>query len=144
MERMLFDWIKKKLGRKNAGKAVEANNNIRPIPFRTPYGGACPVHYTMPLGMEKIPRQLRKEVDLLIKKGMIDEYSDVNMFDELMKSYYTLCYNGVEKQAISHKHVIESIRSTQQSAMLKNQHYYNTAIEELEKEEDVEEESSYD
>lgn len=111
---MLRDLLKKK---KASGHAVEEDTFTVPIEYRTPQAGARPVDYRISRNMKKIFNQMKRDIDNLASSELIDAYTDLHLFDNLIDSYYQLLINDIERQGLKHKLTIYSIHGEIQAAL---------------------------
>ena len=103
MWRSLF---KKKQG---SGRTVVEETQTMPIIYRTSQAGARPVDYNFSRNMKRILNRMEHDIDKMIDEGVIDYYTDLSIFDNLIDSYYQLLINDVERQGLRHKMAIHSI-----------------------------------
>lgn len=80
----------------------------RPLHFLTEYGGSNPLGYNTDTEESKLaetePVGLLKQA---IDAGIIDEYSDLDLFFEITDEYYKKLDNNIKRQTISRKDVGE-------------------------------------
>lgn len=103
MWRNLF---KKKQG---SGRIIVEETQTMPIVYRTSQAGARPVDYQLSRNMKKILNRMEHDINKLINEGVIDYYTDLNIFDSLIDSYHQLLINDVERQGVKHKMAVHSI-----------------------------------
>ncbi len=111
MWRSLF---KKKQG---LGRIAMEETQTIPITYRTPQAGTRPIDYEFSRNMKKILNQMEQDIDKLINEGGIDYYTDLNIFDGLIDSYYQMLINDVERQGLKHKMAVHSIVGEVQIAL---------------------------
>lgn len=95
--------------KQDLGRIITEETQTMPISYRTSQAGARPVDYEFSKNMKKILNRMEHDIDKLINEGAIDYYTDLNIFDSLIDSYYQLLKNDVERQALKHKMSIHSI-----------------------------------
>lgn len=115
---MLLDKIfGKKKKERISSQMLHEGSIISPIPFRTCHGGSRPTDYSTTREMRECYQKPLEIVQELIDQGLTDLYSDPDMFDTLIDAYFQKCHNSIEKQSNTFLHVIESIRSVEESSL---------------------------
>lgn len=122
----MLDFFIKKKKKRLAGTQVIEDFAVYPIRFRTSYGGCRPTEYIETEKMRYLEETLYKEIEEIIKSGLIDEYTNPNIFDLMIESYYKQIENEIERQYISFSDVIQSIRNVAQEEL-----YYGKKEEEV-------------
>ena len=122
----MLDFFKNKKKRRLAGTQVVEDFATYPIKFRTSYGGCRPTDYIETIKMRDLEDTLYKEIDEIMKCGLIDEYTNPNIFDSMITAYYKQIENEIERQYISFSDVIQSIRN-----VAKEELYYGKKQEEV-------------
>lgn len=128
----MFESFKKKEKKRLSGTQVIEDFSVSPIPFRTGYGGCCPVDYMQTAKMRELETDLYKKIDEVINCGLIDEYTNPQIFDTIIAAYYKQIENEIERQYISFSDVIQSIRNVAQEELYqgkREEEILNEAIE---------------
>lgn len=113
----MFEFFKKKEKKRLSGTQVIEDFSVSPIPFRTGYGGCRPVDYMETAKMRELEAALYKEIDEVMSCGLVDEYTNPQIFDTIIAAYYKQIENEIERQYISFSDVIQSIRNVAQEEL---------------------------
>lgn len=111
----MFGFFKKK--KRLVGTQVVEDFSVSPIPFRTGYGGCRPVDYRQTAKMRELETELYKKIDEVISCGLIDEYTNPQVFDTIITAYCKQMENEIERQYISFSDVIQSIKNVAQEEL---------------------------
>lgn len=83
----------------------------RPIIFMTDHGGAAPLGYRTETNESRaVSEEPLALLQQAIEAGVVDEYTDLDVFAEILKQRAVIATNDIKKQTISRKEVGQNIK----------------------------------
>lgn len=81
----------------------------KPLIFRTEHGGSVPCGYVITPELIEAQTKPLKFMNQMIHKGLIDEFSDPDILNNMVDAYYQKAFNAVEEAGIARDEVAKNI-----------------------------------